>query len=91
MIICKCNVNNLKQIYNILIHVMKTKDPISDTQLQEIKYLISKEVNPKNKAESDKLLSDSKLLQQTMQNAADNFVKQAGCNMTYSEIREMMG
>jgi hypothetical protein len=70
---------------------MKTKDPISDTQLQEIKSLISKEVNPTNKVESAKPLLNSSVLQQTMQNAADNFVKQAGRNMTYSEIREMMG
>ena len=70
---------------------MEANKSISDAQLHEIKVRISKKVNPKNQTESLKLLSDSKLLQQTMQNAADNFVKQVGRNMTYSEIREMMG
>ena len=70
---------------------MEANKSISDAQLHEIKDRISKKVNPKNQTESLKLLSDSKLLQQTMQNAADNFVKQVGRNMTYSEIREMMG
>jgi hypothetical protein len=70
---------------------METNNSTSDAKLQEIKGRISKEANPKNPTESLKLLSDSKLLQQTMQNAADNFVKQVGRNMTYSEIREMMG
>ena len=93
MIICKCKcyVNNLKQIYIILIQVMKTYNSISDAQLQKIKEHMSKEANPKTQTESTKLLSDGKLLQQTMQTAADNFVKQVGRNMTYSEIREMMG
>jgi hypothetical protein len=62
-----------------------------DAQLQEIKALISKEVNPKNPTEAFKLLADSKMLEQTMQNTADNFKKQVGRNMTYSEMREMMG
>lgn len=70
---------------------METNKSMSDAQLQEIKDRISQKANPKNQTESLKLLSDSKLLQQTMQNAADNFVKQVGRNMTYSEIREMMG
>jgi hypothetical protein len=62
-----------------------------DAQLQEIKVLISKETNPQNPTEAFKLLADSKILEQTMQNAADNFKKQVGRNMTYYEIREMMG
>lgn len=70
---------------------MNANQSISDAQLQKIKERISKEVNPKSKTESFTLLADSKLLQQTMQKAADNFKTQVGRNMTYSEMREMMG
>ena len=70
---------------------MEPNQSMPDAQLEKIKTRISKEVNPKNKTEAFKLLADSKLLQQTMQNAADNFTKQVGRNMTYSEMREMMG
>ena len=70
---------------------MEEKNSISDAQLQKIKERISKEVNPKNTTEALTLLSDSKLLQQTMQKAADNFKNQVGRNMTYSEMRETMG
>ena len=70
---------------------METNNSITDAQLQEIKARISKEVNPKNLTESLILLNDSKLLLQTMDNAAENFKKQVGRNMTYSEIRETMG
>jgi hypothetical protein len=70
---------------------METNNSITDAQLQEIKARISKEVNPKNLTESLILLNDSKLLLQTMENAAENFKKQVGRNMTYSEIRETMG
>ncbi len=95
MIICKYTThkygNNLKQIYIILIQVMKTDNSIPDTQLQAIKCLISKETNPKNQTESAKLFPDSKLLQQAMQTVADDFKQQVGRNMTYSEMRERMG
>ena len=67
---------------------MNANDTISDAQLQKIKERISKQVNPK---EALKLLSDSKVLQLTMQKAADNFKTQVGRNVTYSEMREMMG
>jgi hypothetical protein len=70
---------------------MNANQSISDAQLQKIKERLSKEVNPKSKTESFTLLADSKLLQQTMQKAADNFKTQVGRNMTYSEMREMMG
>ena len=70
---------------------MNVSQSITDAQLQKIKERISKEVNPKSKTESFTLLADSKLLQQTMQKAADNFKTQVGRNMTYSEMREMMG
>ena len=70
---------------------MEQKNSISAAQLQKIKDQISKETNPKSITESFTLLSDSKLLQQTMQKAADNFKTQVGRNMTYSEMREMMG
>ena len=70
---------------------MEEKNSISDSRLQKIKERISKEVNPKSKTKSFTLLADSKLLEQTMQKAADNFKQQVGRNMTYSEMREMMG
>ena len=70
---------------------MNANQSITDAQLQSIKDRISKEANSKNATEFAKPALDSKSLQQTMQNAADNFVKQTGRNMTYSEIREMMG
>lgn len=70
---------------------MEEKNSVSDAQLQKIKERISKEVNPKNPTEAFTLLADSKLLQQTMEKAADNFKTQVGRNMTYSEMREMMG
>jgi hypothetical protein len=70
---------------------MEQKNSISDAQLQKIKERVSKEANPKSETESFKLLANSKLLQQTMQKAADNFKQQVGRNMTYSEMREMMG
>jgi len=70
---------------------MNATPSITDAQLQKIKERISKEANPKGKTESFTLLADSKLIEQTMQKAADNFKTQVGRNMTYSEIREMMG
>jgi hypothetical protein len=70
---------------------MEEKNSISDSQLQKIKERISKEVNPKSKTVSVTLLADSKLIEQTMQKAADKFKQQVGRNMTYSEMREMMG
>jgi hypothetical protein len=70
---------------------MDPNQSITDAQLQELKARISKEVNPQNKTEAIKLLADSKLIERKLENAADNFVKQVGRNMTYSEIREMMG
>jgi hypothetical protein len=70
---------------------MEPNQSIPDAQLQEIKALISKESNPKNATEAFKLLSDSKLIEQKLQNAFDNFKQQVGRNMTYSEMREMMG
>jgi len=83
--------NSLKQNVYILYSLMEEKNSISDSQLQKIKERISKEVNPKSKTESFTLLADSKLIEQTMQKAADKFKQQVGRNMTYSEIREMMG
>jgi hypothetical protein len=70
---------------------MEEKNSISDSQLQKIKEHISKEANPKSETESVTLLADSKLIEQTMQKAADKFKQQVGRNMTYSEMREMMG
>ena len=70
---------------------MVPNQSMPDAQLQEIKTRISKESNPQNPTEALKLLADSKMLEQTMQNAADNFKKQVGRNMTYHEMREMMG
>jgi len=68
-----------------------TKTSISESQLKKIKEEISNEANPKNMTESAILLNSPKLLQQTLNNAADNFKKQVGREMTYSEMREMMG
>ena len=74
-----------------MIEYMETKQVISEVKLQQIKQQISNEVNPKNIKESMILLSNSDLLQKALQNASDNFKKQVGREMTYSEMREMMG
>jgi len=76
---------------NIGLNKTTTQITLTYSQLDKIKEEISNESNPKNMIESMKLLNDSKLLQQTLQNASDNFKKQVGREMTYSEMREMMG
>jgi hypothetical protein len=64
---------------------------ITESKLKQIKEQISNQANPKNGTEITKLLDNPKLLQQTLNNAAENFKKETGREMTYSEMREMMG
>ena len=64
---------------------------LTESQLKQIKEQISNEVNPKNNSETDNLMNNPQLLQKTLNNAADNFKKQVGREMTYSEMREMFG
>jgi len=64
---------------------------ITESKLKQIKEQISNEANPKNMTETVKLLNDPKLLQQTLNSAAKNFKREVGREMTYSEMREMMG
>jgi hypothetical protein len=63
---------------------------ITEIKLKQIKEQIANEANPKNMNESAKLLNEKKILQ-TLNNAAENFKKQVGREMTYSEMREIMG
>lgn len=68
-----------------------TQSNVSEVQLKQIKEEIAKEVNPKNIVETEKLMNDKELLLQTLQKGADKFKKESGRNMTYLEMREMMG
>jgi len=67
-----------------------TKPIISESQLKKIKEEISNEANPKNMTEAAILLNTPKLLSKLV-NASEDFKKQVGREMTYSEMREMMG
>ena len=67
-----------------------TKTSISESQLKKIKEEISNEANPKNMTEAAILLNTPKLLSKLV-NASEDFKKQVGREMTYSEMREMMG
>jgi oligoendopeptidase F len=67
-----------------------TKPIISESQLKKIKEEISNEANPKNMTEAAILINNPKLLSKLV-NASEDFKKQVGREMTYSEMREMMG
>ena len=71
--------------------VQQAQSKISESELKKIKEEIENEANPKNKSETIKLMDDNKLLVQTLQNASNNFKEKVGREMTYLEMREMMG
>ena len=64
---------------------------VSSVNLEEIKRNIESTVNFSSMNESFDALRNPDLLKNRIQGAFDSFKSQVGRNMTYSEMREMMG
>jgi len=73
-----------------LIEIIETPQ-VSSVSLEEIKRNIESTVNFSSVDEGLDALRNPDLLKNRIQGAFDSFKSQVGRNMTYSEMREMMG
>ena len=63
----------------------------TQVDLEKIKRDIEERVNPKSINEGIRLLNNPDQLQSIMQSAFTEFKKKTGRQMSYAEMREMMG
>jgi hypothetical protein len=95
----------INNIHNIIINnptsVFKIDEPILNnelitddtpiTELQQVKNDIEASVNFSSLGDSIDAINNPDILLNRMQTAFDQFKNKVGRNMTYSEMREMMG